>query len=61
MAEEVDTITRYTFNKERQPQAMTELSYLQPNQSSQLDHAPSYPQPTCWQKNKLVLDPAGAQ
>ena len=46
MAEEVDTVTRDTFTKERQPKAMTELSYHQPNQSSQQDHAPSYPTPS---------------
>ena len=41
MAEGVDTIVRHTFTKERQPQAMSELSYHQPNQPSQQDHAPS--------------------
>ena len=46
MAEGVDTIAHHTFTKERQPQAMSELSYHQPNQPSQQDHAPSCPQPT---------------
>ena len=46
MAEGVDTIARHTFTKERQPRAMSELSYQQPNQPSQQDHAPSYPQRT---------------
>ena len=31
IAEGVDTIARLTFSKERQPQAMLELSYHQPN------------------------------
>ena len=44
MAEGVDTIVRHTFTKEWQPQAMSELSYHQPNQPSQQDHAASYPQ-----------------
>ena len=42
----VDTITRHTFTKERQPRAMPELSHYQPNQPSQQDHAPSYSQAT---------------
>ena len=46
MAEGLDTITHHTFTKERQPQAMSELSYHQPNQPSQQDHALSYPQLT---------------
>ena len=46
MAKGMDMITHHTFNKERQPQAMSELLYHQPNQPSQQDHAPSYPQPT---------------
>ena len=33
-------------SKERQPQAVSEVSYHQPNLPSQQDHAPSYPQPT---------------
>ena len=45
-AEGVDTIARHTFTNERKPQAMSELSYHQSNQSSQQDHAPSCPQPT---------------
>ena len=45
MAEGVDTVVRHTFTKERQPQAMSEQSYHQPNQPSQQDRAPSYPQP----------------
>ena len=36
MAKGVDTIAHHTFAKERQPQAMSELSYHQP---SQQDHA----------------------
>ena len=35
MAEGVDTIARHTFNKEKQSQTMSELSYDQLNQSSQ--------------------------
>ena len=46
MAEGMDTITRHTFTKERQPQAVSDLSYHQPNQPSWQDHALSYPQPT---------------
>ena len=46
VAEGVDTIARHAFTKERQPQAMLELSYDQPNQPFQQDHTPSYPQPT---------------
>ena len=46
MAEEVDTIARHTFTKERQLQAMSELSYHQPKQPFQQDHASSYPQLT---------------
>ena len=44
-AEGVDTIARHTFAKERQPQAMSKLSYHQANQPPQQDHALSYPQP----------------
>ena len=33
MAEGVDIIARRTFTKGRQPQAMSELSYHQPNQT----------------------------
>ena len=46
MAEGVDPIARHTFVDERQRQAMSELSYHQPNQPSQRDFAPSYPQPS---------------
>ena len=46
IVEAVDKIARHTFTRERQPQAMSELSYDQPNQSFQQDHAPTYPQPT---------------
>ena len=46
VTEGVNTIARHTLTKERQPQAMSELSYHQLNQPSQQDHAPSYPQPT---------------
>ena len=35
MTEEVDTIAHYTFTKERQPKAMSKLSYHQPNQPFQ--------------------------
>ena len=42
MAEGVDTIACHTFTKERQPQAMTEISCHQPDQPSEEDHAPSY-------------------
>ena len=45
-AKGVDTIGRHTFTKETQPQAMSKLSYYQPNQPSQQDHAASCPQPT---------------
>ena len=40
----MDTITRHTFTKERQPHAVSELSNHQPDQPSEEDHAPSYPQ-----------------
>ena len=46
IADGVNAIARHTFTKERKPQAMSELSYHQPNQSSQQNYAPSYPQPT---------------
>ena len=46
MVEEVNTVACRTFTKERQPEAVSELSYHQPNQPPQNDHAPSYPQPT---------------
>ena len=47
MVEGVDTIARHiTFTIERLPQAVEELSYHQPNQPSQQDHAPSYLQLT---------------
>ena len=46
MAEGVDTIARHTVTKEWQPEAMSKLSYHKPNQPSQQDHAPSYPQRT---------------
>ena len=45
MAEGVDTIACHTFTKERQPQVMSELAYHKPDQPSQQEHAPSYPQP----------------
>ena len=44
MAKGVDKIAHHTFTKERQPQAMTEISCHQPDQPSEEDHAPSYPQ-----------------
>ena len=43
MTKRVDPISRHSFIKERQTQAMSELSYHQPNQPSQQDHTPSYP------------------
>ena len=46
MVEEVDTIAHHTFTKERQCQAVLELSYHQPNQPIQQDHALSYSQLT---------------
>ena len=46
MVEGVDTLTCHTFTKERQPQAKSALTYHQPNQPSQQDHATSYPQLT---------------
>ena len=56
MAEGVDTIARHTFNKEWQPQAMSELSYCQPYQPSQQDHAPSYPFRTQGQAEELLAE-----
>ena len=38
--------TTTTTTKQQQPQALSELSYRQPNQQSQQDYAPSYPRPT---------------
>ena len=38
----MDTVARHTFTNERQFKAMSELSYHQPNQPFQQDHAPSY-------------------
>ena len=50
MAEAVNKITRlflfFFLTKERQPRAMSKLSYHHPYQSFQQDHAPSYPQST---------------
>ena len=46
IAEAVDSIARLTCTKERQSQAMSELSHHQPDQPFQQDHAPNYPQPT---------------
>ena len=46
MTQGADKIARRTFSKERQHQAMSELSYRQLKQTSQQDHASSYPQPT---------------
>ena len=46
MAKGMDTIVRHTFTKERQPNAMSELSDHQPNQPFQQDNAPSYLQQT---------------
>ena len=46
MVKRVETIVYHAFTKERQSQAMSELSYHQSNQPSQRDHAPSHPQPT---------------
>ena len=43
---EVDTIAGHNFTKERQIQAVSELSYHQPNQPSQQAHAQSCHQPT---------------
>ena len=45
MAEGMDTIAHHTFTKERQPRAMLELLYHQPNQPFQQDHVSSHPQP----------------
>ena len=45
-AKGVDTVTRHMGTKERQPQAMSELWYHQPNRPAQQDHAPSHPPPT---------------
>ena len=42
MATGMVTITHHTFTKERQPQAMSELSCHQPNQPSQQDRAPGF-------------------
>ena len=46
MTERVDTVAHHTLTQEISPEAMSELSYHQPNQSSQQDHALIYPQPT---------------
>ena len=46
VAEGLGTLIHRTFTEEKQPQAVSELSYHQPNQPSQQDHAPSYPKPT---------------
>ena len=46
MVKGVDTVAYDTFTKERQPQAVSGLSYHQPNQPPQQELAPSYPQPT---------------
>ena len=56
MAEGVDTIGDHTFTKERQPQAVSELSYHQPNQPSQQDHAASYPHQLKAKAEKLLTD-----
>ena len=42
MAEELDTITRHTFTKQKQPKAVSELSYHQPHQPPQQDFPLSY-------------------
>ena len=44
MAKGMDTIAHHAFTKERQPQAMSELSYHQPNQPSKQYHAASHSQ-----------------
>ena len=49
MAEGLDRVACHTLTKERQTQAMSQISYHQPNQPSQRDHAPSYPKPTLGQ------------
>ena len=46
MGERVDTITHLTLTKDKQPQAMSELSHHQATQSFKLDHALPCPQPT---------------
>ena len=48
-------MTPQSLVKERQPQAMSEPSHHQPNQPSQRDHAPNYPQPTQGQKAEKLL------
>ena len=45
MVEEVDTIARYAFTTEIKKEKKA-TSYHQPNQTSQQNHASSYPQPT---------------
>ena len=46
MAAGVDTIANHTFTEKRQPKAMSELMYHQPNKPSQQGHALSHLQPT---------------
>ena len=65
--EGVDTIARHTITKERQPRAVSELSYHQPSvvparSCSELSSTDLRPRlRKCWQKSKQVLDQAGAQ
>ena len=68
MAERMDTIARHTFGKESQTQAISELLYHYPNWPTQQDYAPELCSAdsrtklrNCCQKNKQVLDRAGAQ
>ena len=46
MAEGVNTIACHIFTKQRQPLAISELSYHQPNQQSQIPHPLIYSQLT---------------
>ena len=56
----VDTIVCHTFTNERQFKAMSELSYHQPNQPFQQDHAPSYLQRLHAKAEELLAEePAG--
>ena len=68
MAEEMATVAHHTSTRKRQPQATSELFYHQPNQPSQQDYAAKLSSTdsrprlrNCWQKNRQVLDQAGAQ
>ena len=46
MTERVDTVAHHTLTQEISPEAMSELSYHQPNPPFKQDDTPRYPQPT---------------